>query len=94
MHAPPSPDLASAGLIQFNWEDPFDLETQLTEDERMIRDAAHAFSQSELQSRVIEAFREETSAPELFPLMGKAGLLLLLVRRPSWDETRHLRFGM
>ena len=53
MHAPPSPELASAGLIPFNWEDPFDLESQLTEDERMIRDAAHGFAQSELQPRVI-----------------------------------------
>ncbi|MDJ0642358.1 MAG: acyl-CoA dehydrogenase [Erythrobacter sp.] len=62
-------------MVPFNWEDPFDLESQLTEDERMIRDTAHAFAQSELQPRVIEAFREETSAPELFPLMGQAGLL-------------------
>ncbi len=75
MHAPPSPELASAGIVPFNWEDPFDLESQLTEDERMIRDAARGFAQGELQSRVIEAFREEASVPELFPLMGQAGLL-------------------
>ncbi|MEM9501223.1 MAG: acyl-CoA dehydrogenase [Pseudomonadota bacterium] len=62
-------------MVPFNWEDPFDLETQLTEDERMIRDSANAFAQSELQPRVIEAYRNETSAPELFPLMGQAGLL-------------------
>ncbi len=65
----------NAGIVPFNWEDPFDLEGQLTEDERMIRDTAHAFAQSELQPRVIEAFRNEVSAPELFPLMGAAGLL-------------------
>ncbi len=64
-----------AEMAPFNWEDPFDLETQLTEDERMIRDSAHAFAQSELQPRVIEAYRNETAAPELFPLMGQAGLL-------------------
>ncbi len=64
-----------AGMAPFNWEDPFDLESQLDEDERMIRDTAHAFAQSELQPRVIEAFREEVDAPELFPLMGEAGLL-------------------
>ncbi|MEP0190453.1 MAG: acyl-CoA dehydrogenase [Erythrobacter sp.] len=62
-------------MVPFNWEDPFDLENQLTEDERMIRDAAHGFAQTELQPRVIEAFRNEVSAPELFPLMGRAGLL-------------------
>ena len=64
-----------AEMVPFNWEDPFDLETQLTEDERMIRDTAHAFAQTELQPRVIEAFRNEIDAPELFPLMGRAGLL-------------------
>jgi glutaryl-CoA dehydrogenase len=65
-----APDMAS-----FNWEDPFLLEDQLTEDERMLRDAAHQFAQSELQPRVTDAFREETVAPEIFPLMGEAGLL-------------------
>ena len=64
-----------ARLSPFNWEDPFDIESQLTEEERMIRDAAHGFAQSELQPRVIEAFRDEVDAPELFPLMGRAGLL-------------------
>ena len=64
-----------AGMVPFNWEDPFDLENQLTEDERMIRDAAHGFAQSELQPRVIEAFADEVDAPELFPLFGQAGLL-------------------
>ncbi|MGN6497832.1 MAG: acyl-CoA dehydrogenase [Tsuneonella sp.] len=62
-------------MTPFNWEDPFDLDSQLTEDERMIRDAARAFAQSELQPRVIEAFANEIDAPELFPLMGQAGLL-------------------
>ena len=64
-----------AGMVPFAWDDPFNLDDQLTEDERMIRESAHAFAQSELQPRVIDAFREEASAPELFPLMGKAGLL-------------------
>ena len=64
-----------AGMAPFNWEDPFDLDGQLTEDERMIRDAARAFAQSELQPRVIDAFAQEKDAPELFPLMGRAGLL-------------------
>ena len=62
-------------MIPFDPTDPFRLDDQLTEDERMIRESAHAFAQSELQPRVIEAFREETSAPELFPLMGQAGML-------------------
>ncbi|QIQ88043.1 MAG: acyl-CoA dehydrogenase [Erythrobacter sp.] len=62
-------------MVPFNWEDPFDLESQLSEEERMIRDAARGFAQSTLQPRVIEAFRNEVDAPELFPMMGEAGLL-------------------
>ncbi|MFC0307554.1 acyl-CoA dehydrogenase family protein, partial [Rhizorhabdus histidinilytica] len=59
----------------FDWADPFGLDDQLTDEERMIRDAAHGFAQSELQTRVIAAYREEVDAPELFPAMGAAGLL-------------------
>lgn len=63
------------GMVSFDWTDPFHLEGQLSEEERMIRDAAHGFAQSELQPRIIAAYREEIAAPELFPLMGQAGLL-------------------
>ncbi|WP_390549777.1 acyl-CoA dehydrogenase [Qipengyuania sp. MTN3-11] len=62
-------------MVPFAWDDPFDLESQLSEEERMIRDAARGFAQDVLQPRVIEAFREERDAPELFPMMGEAGLL-------------------
>lgn len=51
------------------------LEDQLTEDERLIRDSAAGFAQNVLQPRVIDAFRDEIDAPELFPMMGEAGLL-------------------
>ncbi len=62
-------------MVPFAWDDPFQLDDQLSEEERMIRDAARGFAQSELQPRVIEAFAKEIDAPELFPLMGQAGLL-------------------
>jgi len=64
-----------AGMVPFDWADPFDLDSQLTEEERMIRDAAKGFAQSELQPRVIDAYREELDAPELFRLFGRSGLL-------------------
>ncbi|MFZ1564920.1 MAG: acyl-CoA dehydrogenase family protein, partial [Sphingorhabdus sp.] len=64
-----------AEMAAFDWSDPFFLDDQLTEEERMIRDAAHGFAQDELQPRVIKAFRDEIDAPELFPLMGQAGML-------------------
>ncbi|MCJ2177167.1 acyl-CoA dehydrogenase [Novosphingobium album (ex Hu et al. 2023)] len=62
-------------LSAFDWSDPFYLEDQLTEDERMLRDSAREFAAAELQPRVIKAYREETTDPELFRLMGQAGLL-------------------
>ena len=64
-----------AEMAPFDWADPLNLDDQLTEEERMIREAAHGFAQGVLQPRVIEAFRDELDAPELFPLMGEAGLL-------------------
>ncbi len=64
-----------AGMVPFDWADPLNLDDQLSDEERMIRDAAHGFAQDVLQPRVIEDFREEADAKELFPLMGEAGLL-------------------
>jgi glutaryl-CoA dehydrogenase len=64
-----------AAMAPFDWADPFDIDSQLSGEERMIRDAARGFAQGTLQPRVIEAFGKELDAPELFPLMGEAGLL-------------------
>jgi glutaryl-CoA dehydrogenase len=60
---------------QFNWQDPFLLEQQLTEEERMIRDSAHAYCQERLQPRVLEQFRHEKTDPTIFREMGELGLL-------------------
>ncbi|NYT22805.1 acyl-CoA dehydrogenase [Alcaligenaceae bacterium] len=59
----------------FNWEDPLLLDAQLTEEERMVRDAAHAYSQEKLAPRVLEAFRHEKTDPSIFNEMGELGLL-------------------
>jgi glutaryl-CoA dehydrogenase len=67
--------MAKEQFISFTWNDPFLLEDQLNEDERLIRDSAAGFAQGVLQPRVIDAFRDEIDAPELFPMMGEAGLL-------------------
>lgn len=62
-------------LGPFNWEDPFLLDQQLAEDERMIRDSAAAYAQEKLQPRVIEAYANEQTDPEIFAEMGEMGLL-------------------
>ncbi len=59
----------------FNWEDPLLLDDQLTEEERMIRDAARAYCQDKLEPRVLEAFRHEKTDPLIFREMGALGLL-------------------
>ena len=62
-------------LSRFDWEDAFRLEDQLTEEERMLRDGARAYAAEKLQPRVIEAYREEKTDPEIFREMGEMGLL-------------------
>ncbi len=62
-------------LGPFQWDDPLLLESQLTEDERMIRDAAREFAAKELRPRIEKAYLEERTEPKLFRLLGEAGLL-------------------
>lgn len=62
-------------LGPFDWTDPLRLDDQLTEEERMLRDAAHAYAQDRLMPRVIEAWREEHTDPAIFAEMGQMGLL-------------------
>ncbi|NBD28569.1 MAG: acyl-CoA dehydrogenase [Alphaproteobacteria bacterium] len=62
-------------LGQFDWADALRLESQLTEDERMLRDAAHEFAQTQLQPRVRDAYAMEAADPAIFREMGEAGLL-------------------
>ncbi|MEM0944257.1 MAG: acyl-CoA dehydrogenase [Pseudomonadota bacterium] len=69
----PSP-IAPAKAV-FSWEDPFRLEDQLAEHERMIRDSAAAFAADVLAPRVVQAFAEERSDPDLLGEMGRHGLL-------------------
>ena len=64
-----------ADAARFQWDDPLLLDLQLTEDERMVRDAAHAYAQDKLLPRVTEAFRHERTDIEIFREMGELGLL-------------------
>lgn len=59
----------------FHWEDPLLLNSQLSEEERMVRDAAHAYAQEKLEPRVLNAFRNEHTDAEIFLEMGELGLL-------------------
>jgi glutaryl-CoA dehydrogenase len=61
--------------VPFNWEDPLDLEGQLTEEERMVRDTARRYAQDKLVPRVVSAFREERFDRDIITEMGQLGLI-------------------
>jgi glutaryl-CoA dehydrogenase len=67
--------MTMADAARFHWDDPLLLNQQLTDDERMVRDAAYAYSQDKLLPRVLEAFRHERTDIEIFREMGELGLL-------------------
>ena len=62
-------------MANFQWDDPFHLDEQLTEDERMIRDAARSYCQDKLKPRVQSMFRNESVDTSIFREMGELGLL-------------------
>jgi glutaryl-CoA dehydrogenase len=65
----------TTGRAAFVWDDPFLFESQLIEEERLIRDTAAAYARERLQPRVREAFRNEVTDPAIFREMGELGLL-------------------
>src|SRR4051794_1260651 len=71
MNAP----LKSKPKAQFVWEDPLLLNEQLTQEERMVRDAAQTYCQEKLAPRALEAFRNEKTDAKIFREMGEVGLL-------------------
>jgi len=75
LHKRNSPETARAKPASFAWEDPFLLEEQLTEEERMVRDAARDYAQDRLAPRVLEANRHERFDREIMTEMGGLGLL-------------------
>src|SRR5262245_53978760 len=59
----------------FNWEDPLDLEGELSEEERMVRDTAHGYAQDRLFPQILKAYREESFDRAIISEMGALGLL-------------------
>lgn len=61
--------------LAYHWEDPLHLDSQLTEEERAIRDMARSFAQDKLQPRVLQAYRDDHFDPDVLKEMGALGLL-------------------
>ena len=70
---PQTKDKPSA--VNFQWDDPFMLDEQLTEDERMIRDTARGYAQDKLMPRIVKAYLEEKVDRDIFNEMGELGLI-------------------
>jgi glutaryl-CoA dehydrogenase len=64
-----------SSMGRFDWADPFDIDDQLSEDERLIGDTARAYAQDKLAPRIIDAFQNEKTDPAIFREMGELGLL-------------------
>ena len=79
----------------FDWADPFGLDAQLGEEERMVRDTASAYTQEKLAPRIIEAYREEKTDPEIFREMGALGLLGVTVsQKYGGAGMSHVCYGL
>ena len=69
------PAVARTPSTSFQWDDPFLLDDQLSDDERMIRDAARDYAQEKLLPRIVDAYQNETTDRSIFTEMGERGLL-------------------
>ncbi|MGI8706215.1 MAG: acyl-CoA dehydrogenase [Sphingomicrobium sp.] len=67
--------MGEPAILPFDWADPFDLDSQLTDEEKLVRDTAEAYAQEKLQPRVTEAYLEERFDREILTEMGELGLL-------------------
>ena len=67
--------MAEPKIQPFDWADPFDLESQLTDEERLVRDTAESYAQERLQPRVTKAYLDENFDREILREMGSLGLI-------------------
>lgn len=79
----------------FDFLDPFDIDSQLTEEERMVRDLARAYAQDKLAPRVAEAFAAEYTDPAIFAELGELGLLGVTVAEEYGGAgSGHVAYGL
>ncbi|MBA6415318.1 acyl-CoA dehydrogenase [Colwellia sp. 6M3] len=82
-------------LSPFNWQDPMSIDSQLTEEERMIRDTAFDYCQEKLLPRVLEANRHEHFDREIMSELGQLGLLgATLPAKYGGSEINYVSYGL
>jgi glutaryl-CoA dehydrogenase len=80
--------------VRFLWDDPFLLETQLSDEERAVRDAAHTYCQERLQTRVLMAARHEEFDRAIMAEMGELGLLGSTIAGYGCAGLNHVCYGL
>ena len=80
--------------VPFNWQDPFLMEEQLSEEERMVRKTARQYAQDKLLPRVREAYRNEQTDPEIFREMGALGLLGSMIEGHGCAGMNYVCYGL
>ena len=80
--------------VQFNWQDPFLMEEQLSEEERMVRDTARQYAQNKLLPRVKNAYRNEETDPAIFHEMGELGLLGPMIEGYDCAGMNYVCYGL
>ena len=86
--------MAKGKMSSFDWMDPLRLETELSEEERAIRDMAHAYAQEKLQPRVLMAFREERFDREIMNELGELGLLGATLATHDCADVSYVAYGL
>jgi glutaryl-CoA dehydrogenase len=85
----------SAASSPFSWSDPFDLESLLNEEERMLRDTVRRYAREQLLPRVIDAYRDEHTDRAIFTEMGAVGMLgATLPEQYGGSETSYVGYGL
>ena len=80
--------------VQFNWQDPFLMGEQLSEEERMVRDTARQYAQNKLLPRVKDAYRNEETDPAIFCEMGELGLLGPMIKGYDCAGMNYVCYGL
>jgi glutaryl-CoA dehydrogenase len=78
----------------FNWEDPFLIDSELDDEERMVRDSAHQYAQDKLLPRVRQAFRDEHTDRAIFNEMGELGLLGATIQGYGCPGVNYVSYGL
>lgn len=86
--------MAKGKMASFDWTDALRLEAELTEEERAIRDTAHAYAQEKLQPRVLSAFREERFDREIMNELGELGLLGATLSTHDCADVSYVAYGL